>query len=148
MINAKVENNKVKTDVMSKIKDKIQKLVSKFKAVCPSTIEDYSASNQSMLVADIFNSLVNPTSIQHLKSSINCARSGDSKTKECEIAQCIKTLTTLYFTKKYQLLFLIIIMMIRSLKILGIAMLNGNALKKVCPAMMATFVNIKHGIQT
>ena len=51
MINAAAEHNKVKTDILSKTKNELRKLVSKFKDTHTCTNEDYSVSNWNALVA-------------------------------------------------------------------------------------------------
>ena len=81
-----VENNKVKTCVLNKNKDKHCKLESKFKSACSSMNNDHIVSNWNALVAEMLNSIFNPTFIQILKSSINRVHSGGNKLKSHEIS--------------------------------------------------------------
>ena len=97
MINAIVENDKVKIGIFNKTKDKLRKLYSKFKEMCPSTNEECDVSNQNARVVDIFNSLANQTFIQHLKSSISCIHSADNKLKGNDASQCFKIMINIHF---------------------------------------------------
>ena len=75
-------------------------MASKLKSVCSSTNDDHSASDLNGLVVEALNSLVNPTFIQNLKSSINLSHSRDDKVKGHEISQCMKKLAALYFNQE------------------------------------------------
>ena len=116
MMNATVEHNKVKKDVLNKTKDELRKLESKFKSMCSSINDDCAVSNWNVLVTEMFNSLVNPTFIQHIKSIIDRDQSGDDKLKLYEVVQHTKALTVPIFYQATLTSFLIIIMVILSLK--------------------------------
>ena len=97
IINATIEHNKVKTGDLDKTKDELRKLASNFKDICPSMSTCCGVSNWNALLIELCNTLVNPTFIQNLKSSINRCHSGDNKLNVCEISQCFKIITALHF---------------------------------------------------
>ena len=73
MMSTTVDHNKVNADLLNKNKDELSEVTSKFKYMYSSISDDCSIYNWNALDAEIFNSLANPTFIQHLKSSINLA---------------------------------------------------------------------------
>ena len=81
MMSTIVEYDKGKIGVLNEAKDELREFGSKFKSTCFSVNEDFSVSNWSTLVAEMLNSLFNPTFIHNLKSSINHAHSGDNELK-------------------------------------------------------------------
>ena len=85
------------TDVLNKNKDEILKLDSKLKDAHSSESKDCIASNWDKLLSEMFNSLLNPTFIQHLKSSANCDHLPDNKVKVQEVEECLKITTVLHF---------------------------------------------------
>ena len=110
MTNATADHDKVKTDVLSKTKDELRKLASNFKYRCTSVSTSHSVSSCNALVIKMFNALINPTFIQHLKLIINRAHSGDNKLKGNEIIQCFNIITALHFYQVATSSFLIMIM--------------------------------------
>ena len=98
MMSSTVEHDKVKTEIFNKNKDELRKLASKLKSMCSSMKDDRSVCNWNALVLETIDSLINPTFIQHLTSSINRAHSGDNKLKGYEIALF---LLHYVFTKKH-----------------------------------------------
>ena len=146
MSNATTEHDKIKTDILNKSKDKLRELASSFKDMCPSAIEDWKVSNMSPLTIEIFNTLVNTTFIQHLKSNINRSHSGDDKLKGHDMSQCFRILTALQFYQVSPSLFLVIIMGIHSLKKLNRALNHGHALRMDLRMMLVAFAKMKFGM--
>ena len=91
----------------------------------------------------MLNSLVNPTFIQYLKSSINRDHSGDNELKVCEMSQCKKMIAALHFLQASLTSFLIIIVVILLLKIPGLAIIYRKDLKIDYRSMLVTFKKMK-----